>query len=78
MAGHGHGIGVDALAESSMWGGWEGRESAALQARIEQLAPFLEDDRETVRTVARRMTERLVARRERAVAAEHEERVWGM
>jgi hypothetical protein len=42
-----------------------------------RVAAFLEDRREAVRRVALRMTERLVADRERALAREHEERVWG-
>lgn len=57
--------------------GWWGPESADLLRRIEQLVPFLEDQREAVRTVARRMTDLLTARRRRMLAAEHEERVWG-
>ena len=76
--GYSHGMKVDVLAQASMWlSGWWGPESADLLRRIEQLAPFLEDQREAVRTVARRMTDLLTARRQRMLAAEHEERVWG-
>jgi hypothetical protein len=76
--GYSHGMSVDVLAQASMWlSGWWGPESADLLRRIEQLAPFLEDQREAVRTVARRMTDLLTARRQRMLAAEHEERVWG-
>jgi hypothetical protein len=61
VAGHGHGISVDDLAQASnSVSGFSSSESADLQERIEQLAPFLEDPREPVRGVARRMTELLV------------------
>jgi hypothetical protein len=79
VAGHGHGISVEDLARASnSVSGFSGSESAGLQERIEQVAPFLEDPREAVRGVASRMTELLVHDRERALADEHEERVWGL
>lgn len=80
VAGHDHGMSVDDLERASnlMSGAFWGPESANLQERIEQVAPFLEDPREPVRRVAHRMTELLVAARERALANEHEERVRGL
>jgi hypothetical protein len=78
VVGYEGGIIIDDLALASNWvsGTW-GPESASLQTRIERVATFLEDRREPVRRVALRMTELLVADRERALAREREERVWG-
>ena len=79
VAGYDHGMSVDELARASnLVSGFSGSESAMLQERIERVAPFLEDPREPVRRVASRMTELLVHNRERALAYEHEERVWGL
>jgi hypothetical protein len=78
VVGHGQGMSIDDLALASNWvSGFWGPESASLQVRIERVAVFLDDRREPVRRVALRMTELLVTDRERALASEHEERVWG-
>lgn len=79
VAGHDHGMSVDDLARASNWvSGFWGPESENLQERINRVAPLLEHPREPVRHVASRMTELLVAARERALADEREERVWGL
>jgi hypothetical protein len=78
VAGHDHGMTVDDLARASNWeSGFSGLESVSLQERIDRVASFLEDPREPVRAVACRMTTLLVADRERVLADEREERVWG-
>ncbi|MFO7171942.1 MAG: hypothetical protein DIU70_003105 [Bacillota bacterium] len=79
VAAHDHGLSIEDIARasnlvSSFWG----PESEHLREQIEKVAPFLEDPREPVRRVARRITERLQLEREMALTREREERVWGL
>lgn len=79
ITGHDFGVSVDELARASnMSEGFWGSEAANLHNRIREVAPYLDDPRNAVRVVARRMTELLTVAREKALVQEREERVWGI
>lgn len=67
------------VADASMplLSSWTGPYSAYLQGQVDEFAGWLEDLDERVREVARLMIERLSARRERALAEEHDEAIGG-
>ncbi len=78
ITGYDNGLSVDDLARASnRVSGWQSTGSENYEKRIAQVEPFLKDPRGPVRIVASRMIECLKANREKALAEEQEERMWG-